>query len=115
MNLSSEKKRCFGTLKLFPSGMVLILAGMAIPVSLNAQDSLRTEPDRMIQRMIIPPDTGQALSENDLITSTLKKSRKLNSLSAEAEIARRTADASGFMPNPELRISDLSNRTYLEK
>ena len=115
MSLSSIQKPCLTRLVLHCICMVLTLACMALPLPLNAQDSLKTVPVRAIQRMIIPPDTGQALSENDLISSTLKKSRKLNSMNAEAEIARRIADGSGFMPNPELRISDLSNRTYVER
>jgi len=115
MSPLSAEKPCFKRLMLFRNGLVLMLACMVLPVSLSGQDSLKTESASAIRRMIIPPDTGQALSENDLISKTLKKSRKLNSLNAEAEIARRIADGSGFMPNPELRISDLSNRTYLEK
>jgi len=111
----STKKFRFPRHLPFRMAMVMAPVWLALPVSLNAQDSLKTEPTGAIQRMIIPPDTGQTLSENDLISNTLKKSRKLNSLSAEAEIARHIADGSGFMPNPELRISNLTNRYYQEK
>jgi len=58
------------------------------------------------------PDTSDspALTEKQVIEFALSNSRKLESLSTSQEIAEHRYHASGLIRNPELRLTEISNR-----
>jgi outer membrane protein TolC len=56
-----------------------------------------------------------ALSEQQVIELALKYSRKLQSLGTNVAIANYRLRSSGWMRNPELRLSDISTRYYTEE
>jgi len=58
---------------------------------------------------------GTALTEQQVIELALKYSRKLQSLGTNVAIANHRLRSSGWMRNPELRLSDISTRYYTEE
>ena len=58
---------------------------------------------------------GTALTEQQVIELALKYSRKLQSLSTNVDIADYRLDSSGWIRNPELRLSDQSTSHYTEE
>jgi len=55
-----------------------------------------------------------ALSEQDVIESALENSRKLQSLNTSVEIANYRLKSSGWLRNPELRLSEVSTKYYTD-
>jgi len=58
---------------------------------------------------------GTAMTEQQVIELALKYCRKLQSLSTNVEIANYRLNSSGWIRNPELRLSDISTRYYTEE
>lgn len=58
---------------------------------------------------------GVALTEQQVVELALKYSRKIQSLSTNVAIANYRLNASGWLRNPELRISDVSTRYYTQE
>ena len=58
---------------------------------------------------------GTAMTEQEVIELALKYCRKLQSLSTNVEIANYRLNSSGWIRNPELRLSDISTRYYTEE
>ena len=54
------------------------------------------------------------LTEQEVIESALENSRKLQSLNADVEIANYRLKSSGWLRNPELRLSEISTRYYTD-
>jgi outer membrane protein TolC len=65
--------------------------------------------------MVILPDPARTVTETEAIALALKQSRRLQSLAANVEIAGHRLSSSGPLPNPELRVSNLSTRSYDER
>ncbi|MCI0493777.1 TolC family protein, partial [candidate division KSB1 bacterium] len=62
-----------------------------------------------------PVNVESALTEQQVIELALKYSRKLQSLGTNVAIANYRLNSSGWIANPELRISDVSTRYYTEE
>jgi len=58
---------------------------------------------------------GTAMTEQQVIELALKYCRKLQSLSTNVEIANYRLNSSGWIRNPELRLSDISTHYYTEE
>jgi len=58
---------------------------------------------------------GTALTEQQVIELALKYSRKLQALGTNVAIANYRLHSSGWIRNPELRISDVSTRYYTDE
>ncbi len=60
-------------------------------------------------------NAGPALTEQQVIELALKFSRKLHSLGTNVAIANYRLNSSGWIENPELRISEVSTRYYTDE
>ncbi len=67
------------------------------------------------ETMNVQAQSGTTLTEQQVIELALKYSRKLRSLGTNVEIANYRLHSSGWIENPELRISDISTRYYTDK
>jgi hypothetical protein len=55
---------------------------------------------------------GQALTEAAIVEMTLSNSRKLRSMSTNVDIAGYRLKSARNIPNPEIRINDLTEDSY---
>jgi outer membrane protein TolC len=81
---------------------------------------LFAQSDASSENVIVSNETltlndGTALTEQQVIELALKYSRKLQSLSTNVDIADYRLDSSGWIRNPELRLSDQSTSHYTEE
>lgn len=60
-------------------------------------------------------ESAHAVTEKELIEIALNESRKLQSLNTNVEIAQYRLNSSGWIRNPELRISNLTTQSYSEQ
>lgn len=67
------------------------------------------------ETMNLPVNTESTLTEQQVIELALKYSRKLKSLGTNVAIANYRLKSSGWIENPELRISDVSTRYYTDE
>lgn len=89
---------------------------MTFSFPLFAQSNTETENVVVTNEKInIPVNDGIALTVQQIIEIALKNSRKLQSLNTNVEIANYRLNSSGWIRNPELRISDVSTRYYTDK
>jgi len=85
-------------------------------IPLFAQSGVSKEDELIInETKILSATDGAALSEQQVIELALKYSRKLQSLSTNVEIANYRLNSSGWIRNPELRISEVSTRYYADE
>ncbi|MBN2201327.1 TolC family protein, partial [bacterium] len=94
-----------------PSAAALGLALAALPVRTSAA----IPPDTALSgRILSGSGFCAAVTEDTVIARTLARSRRLQSLTTEVEIAEHRLSSAGKPGNPELRISDLTRRSYQE-
>ena len=93
--------------------MIINLAWFSNSFSRTAIDSLSVTLD---QDLAAPESQFlNPLSEQAVIDSALKNSRKLQFLNTNVEIAEYRLKSSGLVDNPELRIRDISTRYYTQE
>jgi outer membrane protein TolC len=71
--------------------------------------------DYSVHPIIPRMDTENAFTESQIIELSLKKSRKLESLGTNVDIAGHRLASSGWIENPELRLSDVSTRYLADR
>ncbi|MBN1998350.1 TolC family protein [candidate division KSB1 bacterium] len=93
---------------------IYILTSIAMPVC--AQQSSGTDSAVLTAEPVSVPDSSATqLTERQVIELGLKYSEKLTSLNTNVAIANHRLQSSGWLRNPELRISDVSTRYYTEE
>jgi outer membrane protein TolC len=91
----------------------LLLAGL-MPAVIRAQNPDSSGTWKPAERIIVVPDTGRVVTEEEVVSLALNRSRKFQSLATNVEIAEHRMASSGSLPNPELRVGNVSTRSYDE-
>ena len=81
----------------------LLLAGQ-LPAAILAQNPDSSLTRKADESIVVLGDSSRAVSEDSVIALALGHSRRLQSLSANVDIAERELASSGSLPNPELRM-----------
>ena len=87
---------------------------MVCIVPLVAQTEKTEKAWTSAERIVLNPTHESSISVDSLLAYALANSRKLWSLNTNVEMAQYRLNASGWIPNPELRLSDINTRYYLE-
>ncbi len=91
---------------------VVILIFFSIPLFAQSGNGAS---DAIVVDETMSVKVGATVTEQQVIELALKNSRKLQSLGTNVAIANYRLNSSGWMRNPELRISEVSTRYYTEE
>jgi outer membrane protein TolC len=84
-------------------------------VPLFAQSESGGKNSVAVSETVTPPgNNATALTEEQVIEFALKNSRKIQSLNTNVDIENYRLKSSGWLDNPELRLSNITNRHYAD-
>ncbi len=95
--------------RLRPAAAAVCLALAAFPVHIPAAEPADTAASG---RFFSGARSGASVTEDTVVSRTLARSRRLQSLTAEMEIAQHRLSSAGKPENPELRISNVTRQSY---